>query len=82
LLRGRRCPPRAADRELPGRRSSLAQAWGFAPNGGFDTSVGMEALNTMTKIMHNLRTHGGIACLARWALIYRSLRGGRLHATL
>src|SRR5215467_2893163 len=30
----------------------------------------------------NLRTHGGIASMARWALIYRSLCGGRLHATL
>jgi len=42
----------------------------------------MEVLNTMTKIMDDSRTHGGIACMARWALIYRSLCGGRLHAIL
>ena len=28
---------------------------------GLDTSAGMEVLNTMTKIMDNLRKHGGIA---------------------
>jgi hypothetical protein len=33
----------------------------------------MKVLNTMTKIGDNLRTHGGIACMARWALISRSL---------
>jgi hypothetical protein len=42
----------------------------------------MEVLNTMTKIMDHLHTHGGIACTARWALIYRSLRGGRLRVIL
>jgi hypothetical protein len=42
----------------------------------------MEVLNTMTKIIDNLRTHGGIASMAQWAPIYRSLCGGRVHATL
>src|SRR5262245_32644515 len=55
---------------------------GLPRTSGFDTSAGMEVLNTMTKIMDNLRTHSGIACMARRALIYRSLCGGRLHAAL
>ena len=55
---------------------------GLPRTSGFVTSAGMEVLNAMTKIINNLRTRGGIACMTRSALIYRSLCGGRLHANL
>jgi hypothetical protein len=42
----------------------------------------MEVLNTMTKIINSLRTHGGIARVRRWVLIYRSLCDGRRRAML
>src|SRR5262249_61691373 len=51
-------------RELPDRRGCFAQT---CRTSGFDPSAGMEVRNTMTEIIDNLRTHGGIARMVRRA---------------